>query len=56
MGYLSVLECELGVEDLELCILVLDGSVEVVQLALGVVLDLLHRGSVVPEVVIAFCF
>ena len=54
VGDLAVFEVELRAEDLRLVVLGLDGSVEIVQLGLGVVFDLLHGGGVVFEGLVAF--
>ena len=53
VGDLAVFEVELRAEDLRLVVLGLDGSVQVVQLGLGVVFDLLHGGGVVFEGLVA---
>ncbi len=49
VGDLSVLERDLGSEDLRFVVLGLHGRVQVVQLGLGVLLDLLHRSGIVLE-------
>lgn len=54
MGYFAVFEGDLGTEDFRFVVFGLDGSVEVIEFCLCIILYLLHGGRVIFKRLVAF--